>query len=112
MNIKEGLDGSVSNQKINSTPSTETPLSINGTSMCSFSQGVNFREFPTSVKEIFSGGRQPQDKWYRPLVLVTTAAVSAGTSIAIVSLSNPETPSLIRTLTQTATELIGRMLSD
>ncbi len=111
MNIKEGLDGSVSNQKRNSAPSTETPLSINGTLKLAFSQGVNFREFPTSVKEIFSGGRQPQDKWYRPLVLTTTAAVGAGTSIAVVSLSNPQTPSLIKTLTQTATELIGRMLN-
>ncbi|MBI4035968.1 hypothetical protein HY383_03385 [Candidatus Daviesbacteria bacterium] len=98
MSTKEGLDGSVSNQEKNSAPSTETPLYINGTSILAFSQGVNFREFPTSVKEIFSGVRQPQDKWYRTAVLAASAAVGFGLSIAFVSLLDPQTPSLIKTV--------------
>ncbi|OGE64857.1 hypothetical protein A3I48_02750 [Candidatus Daviesbacteria bacterium RIFCSPLOWO2_02_FULL_36_7] len=98
MNIKEGLDRSVSNQKENSAPSTEAPLPIKGTSKCLLNQGVNFREFPTSVKEIFSGGRQPQDKWYRAAVLVASAAVGLGLSVATVSLLNPQTLSIIRTV--------------
>lgn len=110
MSIVEGLERTLpdqtinrgtiflTDQKINSAPSKKTPLSINDILKCIFSQGVNFREFPNSVKDIFFGDRQPQDRWYRTAVLITSAAVGFGLSVATVSLLDPQTPSLIRTV--------------